>query len=31
MQPLVVLDTVALTESMLAHAPRLQALAGRGW
>jgi predicted AlkP superfamily pyrophosphatase or phosphodiesterase len=31
MQPLVVLDTVGLTPGLLAHAPRLQALAGRGW
>jgi predicted AlkP superfamily pyrophosphatase or phosphodiesterase len=31
MQPLVLLNTVGLTSPMLAHAPRLGALAGRGW
>jgi predicted AlkP superfamily pyrophosphatase or phosphodiesterase len=31
MQPLVVLNTVGLTPRLLAHAPRLQALAKRGW
>jgi predicted AlkP superfamily pyrophosphatase or phosphodiesterase len=30
-QPLVLLNTVGLTPSMLQHAPRLQALAKRGW
>ena len=31
MQPLVILNTVGLTPSMLPHAPRLRALAERGW
>jgi predicted AlkP superfamily pyrophosphatase or phosphodiesterase len=31
MQPLLLLNTLGLTGSMLAHAPRLQALAARGW
>jgi predicted AlkP superfamily pyrophosphatase or phosphodiesterase len=31
MQPLVILNTVGLTPRMLPHAPRLQALAERGW
>jgi predicted AlkP superfamily pyrophosphatase or phosphodiesterase len=31
MAPLIVLDTVGLTSSHLAHAPRLQALAQAGW
>src|ERR1700726_2111532 len=31
MQPLIVLNTVGLTPRLLARAPRLQALAGRGW
>jgi predicted AlkP superfamily pyrophosphatase or phosphodiesterase len=31
MQPLVLLNTLGLTGPMLAHAPRLEALAGRGW
>jgi predicted AlkP superfamily pyrophosphatase or phosphodiesterase len=31
MPPLVVVNTVGLTSSMLVHAPRLQSLAARGW
>jgi predicted AlkP superfamily pyrophosphatase or phosphodiesterase len=31
MQSLIVLNTVGLTPRLLAHAPRLQALAARGW
>src|SRR5436190_16516213 len=31
MQPLVLVNTVGMTSRMLAHAPRLQALAARGW
>ncbi|HYV40061.1 MAG TPA: nucleotide pyrophosphatase/phosphodiesterase family protein [Gemmataceae bacterium] len=31
MQPLVLLNTVGLTQRMLPHAPRLSELAGRGW
>jgi predicted AlkP superfamily pyrophosphatase or phosphodiesterase len=30
-QPLVIINTVGLTQRMLPHAPRLQALAARGW
>jgi Type I phosphodiesterase / nucleotide pyrophosphatase len=30
-QPLVIINTVGLTQRMLEHAPRLQALAARGW
>src|SRR5947209_698355 len=31
MQPLVLLNTVGLTPRLLPHAPRLAALAARGW
>ena len=31
MQPIVLIDTVGLTTRLLAHAPRLGALAGLGW
>jgi predicted AlkP superfamily pyrophosphatase or phosphodiesterase len=31
MQPLLLLNTVGLTQKLLVHAPRLSALAGRGW
>jgi predicted AlkP superfamily pyrophosphatase or phosphodiesterase len=31
MQPLLLLNTVGLTSRLLAHAPRLSALAGAGW
>jgi predicted AlkP superfamily pyrophosphatase or phosphodiesterase len=31
MQPLLLLNTIGLTAPLLAHAPRLQALATRGW
>src|SRR5580693_1032273 len=31
MQPIVLLNTVGLTQRMLPHAPRLQTLASQGW